>query len=738
MTRPERPGGGTVAETLILERVRDSRYRPTTARDLVRALRIPREDQAGARKVVRAMLRSGRLVRISGRRIVAGGPDGAVVGLLERRRDGRAVVAPIDGSDPIDIPERLLATAREGDTVAVRTTGTSQRGARSRGAVVEILARERGGQLGIVARSGRTWEVRPLEPDREVLHVAAPLRKKAGVGDVVRYERLPGGERDREAKVLEVLGPLDAPGIDVEVVCRRHALRTEFPATVEREAARLPAAVPADEAARRERFEDPPPVTIDGETARDFDDAIAVERLGKGGWRVYVHIADVAWFVRTGSALDREAVARGTSTYFPDRVVPMLPPRLSDDLCSLRPGEERLVQTAVIDLSADGEVRGHRIADGVIRSRARLTYDQVAAALDGRPGPAGIAKPILAMLREADRVREALEARRAARGSVDFDLPEPQIQVDLEGVMTGVAIRPRNRAHRMIEGLMLLANETVAGRLEDRGLACMYRIHELPDPTKIEVLREFAAKFGVNWDVDPDDVAPGDVQRLLRAVEGRPEYPIVAQVALRSMKQARYAVDNAGHFGLAAPVYAHFTSPIRRYPDLVVHRLARASAGGRRDEPATDPLPEVAAACSTLERNAEAAERELLEWKKIAFMRDRVGEAFDGIVTGIAAFGCFVRLTESLVEGLLRVDRLGSAWFDFDEGRMELRAREGGQAYTLGDRLRVRVDRVDAALRRVELSLEESPPGGERRPARSARGGRGRSGARRGRRPPKR
>ena len=539
--------------------------------------------------------------------------------------------------------------------------------------------------------------------------------------------------------MIEVLGPLDAPGIDVEVVCRRHGLRTEFPATVDREASRLPSAVPDDEAARRERFDDPPPVTIDSETAKDFDDAIAVERRPRGGWRVYIHIADVAWFVRTGSALDREALARGTSTYFPDRVVPMLPPRLSDDLCSLRPGEERLVQTVVIDLGADGAVRRHRIADGIIRSRARLTYDQVAAALDGAPGDSGISKPILGMLREADRVREVLETRRAARGSIDFDLPEPQIQVDLEGAMTGVAIRPRNRAHRLIEGLMLLANETVAGRLEDRELPCLYRIHELPDPTKIETLRAFAAKFGVVWKVEGDEVAPGDVQRLLREVEGRPEYPIVAQVALRSMKQARYAVDNAGHFGLAAPVYAHFTSPIRRYPDLVVHRIARASRPeGRRDEPTTDPLPEVAAACSTLERNAEAAERELLEWKKIAFMRDRVGDAFDGIVTGIAAFGCFIRLTESLVEGLLRVDRLGPSWFDFDEGRMELRAREGGQAYTLGDRLRVRVDRVDAALRRVELSLEGAAAGPDRSRERPERGVRRRPVVRRARRPPRR
>jgi len=740
-------------ERAVLDHVRDPSYRPVDVkdlvRDLVRAIGAAATDRVELRRVIRGMIRDGRLARISGRRVVAAGPAGAVVGVLERRRDGRTVLTPTDGGDPVEIAERDLGEAREGDTVAVRRTRPPRDGARARGAVVGVVARERGARLGIVVRAGRGWQVRPFEPDERALALPGAFRHAAVAGDVVRYERLPGRGEPGDARVVEVLGPLDAPGVDVEVVCRRHRLTPEFPSDALAEASAIPDAVPNDERARRERFDRPAPVTIDGETARDFDDAVAVETLPDGGWRLYVHIADVAWFVRTGSPLDRAAAARGTSAYFPDRVVPMLPPRLSDDLCSLRPGEDRLVQTVVLDIAPSGRVRRHRVADGIIRSAARLTYEQVAAALDGSDRAHGVPRRLLPMLRDADRLREALETRRRRRGSVDFDLPEPRIQVDLEGVMTGIALRPRNRAHRLIEAFMLAANETVAERLGRRDAPCLYRVHETPDPTKIDALREFAGKFGVEWTVEPERVEARDVQALLDAVEGRPEYPLVAQVALRSMRQARYAVDNLGHFGLAASAYAHFTSPIRRYPDLVVHRAVRSTGrGGPRDEPTVDPLDEVAASCSALERAAEAAERELLEWKKIAFLRDRVGETLDGVVTGVARFGLFVQLTDSLVEGLVRVDRLGGDWFDFDEGRLELRSRSGATRHTLGDRMVVRVDRVDTALRRVELSPADAPDesvrprsagstrrtrrgrpaarGGGGRPARTGRGRRGR------------
>jgi ribonuclease R len=415
----------------------------------------------------------------------------------------------------------------------------------------------------------------------------------------------------------------------------------------------------------------------------------------------------------------------------------MFPEKLSNDLCSLRPNEDRLVQSVVLDLDAKGDVRKVRFADGVIRSAARLTYTQVAAVLDGRVS--GVPPAVLPMLRVANRLRKVLETRRRARGSVDLDLPEPRILLDVEGAMTGITIEPRNRAHRLIEEFMLAANEAVAAHLDGQGAPCLYRIHERPDPAKVENLAAFASGFGLDLPGDPERIRPGDVQKMLDAAEGRPEYPIVAQVALRSMKQARYAPENVGHFGLAAEVYTHFTSPIRRYPDLVVHRSLRAVRHGQRDALVRlgTGLDELGDSCSRLERQAEAAERELLDWKKIAFVRDRVGETFDGIVTGVAPFGLFVQLTENLVEGLLHVARLGGDAFAFSERSQSLLGARTRRAFRLGDRVRVTLDRVDAVLRRVDLSLAEAVPAQPERRGRRPTAPRRTPGGRRGKARPK-
>jgi ribonuclease R len=386
----------------------------------------------------------------------------------------------------------------------------------------------------------------------------------------------------------------------------------------------------------------------------------------------------------------------------------MVPQRLADDLCSLKPGEDRLVQSVVIDFDRRGRVRGTRFADGVIRSAARLTYTQVAAFL-GRGGlHPPISATIGAMLRRAEALRARLEARRRARGSIDFDLPAPMILLDVEGAMTGITVEPRNRAHRMIEEFMLAANEAVAAWLSSRKQPCLFRIHEEPDPAKVEALAEFARTLGLTLTRHRGGIRPTDVQRLLDEAEGKPAYPVVAQVALRSMKQARYAPEDGGHFGLAAPHYLHFTSPIRRYPDLVVHRTLRAArrdAGIRHGD-----LGALADDCSRLERQAEAAEREVLDWKKVKFLRGREGEGFDGLVTGVARFGLFVQLEGGVAEGLVRVERLGTEWFAFDAARQELRGASSGIAFRIGDYMRVVVERVDAVRRRVDLVPEGAAP----------------------------
>ncbi len=726
------------AEGAILDHVRRAGYEPLSLRDLLDGMRVPRSSKPLYRRAARALLESGRIVRLPGGSLGAG-ESRLARGRIRVHPRGFGFVRPEEPGPDVFVPPRRLAGARHGDSVEVRITATDRDG-RLEGEVVAVAERRGRQVLGVFRSRDRGGVVQPFDPDAPgPIEVPGAFRMGAAEGDAVEVLVLRPGGRDEppEGKVVNVLGRLGRAGVDTAVVIRRHELRTRFEDDASEQARRLPGAVPAAEAAVRERFDDPRPVTIDGETARDFDDAIAVSEI-PGGFRLFVHIADVAHFVEIGSPLDREARARGTSVYFPDRVLPMFPERLSNDLCSLRPHEPRLVQSAILDFDRSGEPRAVRFADGVIRSAARLTYRQVASAIEGIPAEPPVPRKILSMLRTADRLREMLERRRFARGSVDFDLPEPRILLDVEGVMTGIAVEPRNRAHRMIEEFMLAANEAVAGHLERAGAPCLYRVHEQPDPAKVEALAEFASALGYRLGADPERVRPEDVRRLVDAAEGRPEHAVLSQVALRSLKQARYSAENAGHFGLAAPVYAHFTSPIRRYPDLALHRLLRAHRRGDRRAVARagEGLEDLAAACSKLEREAEAAERELLEWKKISFMKGREGDAFDGIVTGVARFGLFVQLRETLAEGLVRVERLGADRFELLDRRMELRAERTGRAIRLGDAVRVVVDRVDPVLRRLDLSLDPSwapTPSGrrERTPARAARRRGGSRGSRR-------
>jgi ribonuclease R len=616
--------------------------------------------------------------------------------------------------------ERGVILKQRGGKLVLRRGGKVQRGRRS--------------VLGLFRRVGNGGEVRAFDPlVPHAVRIPASFRMGAEDDHVVSVEILRGPGRDGgpEGKVLEQLGRFDEPGMDLRIVARRYGLRTGYPAAVREAAERLPSRPGTKAKAGRTRFDDPAPVTIDGETAQDFDDAVAVVERSGGRFRLWVHIADVAHFVREGDPLDREAQRRGTSVYFPGHVLPMFPEKLSNDLCSLRPGVERLVHSVIIDVAAGGEIEKVRFADGLIRSAARLTYSQVAQALDGGGRVKGVPAGVAPMLVAADRLRRVLEERRRKRGSVDCDLPEPTILLDVAGEMTGIRIEPRNRAHRMIEEFMLLANEAVAGYVEKRLGHCVYRVHDSPDAAKLEVLSRFVAGFGLRLDQRGGSSSPKQIQRLLEQAAGRPESTLISQVVLRSMKRASYTTENVGHFGLAMKTYTHFTSPIRRYPDLLVHRLLRQARAGERDGGrSVEHLEALARECSDLERNAEAAERELLAWKKVAFIADRVGEKFRGVITGVARFGLFVQLEESLAEGLLKVELLGNERFDYSDARQELRGSRSGRAYRLGDRLEVRVDRVDTVLKRVDFSLAGRPAKGQSRRRAGTAGRRGRRGGR--------
>ncbi|MCE2541881.1 MAG: ribonuclease R [Acidobacteria bacterium] len=462
----------------------------------------------------------------------------------------------------------------------------------------------------------------------------------------------------------------------------------------------------------RQDFRRWPTVTIDGESARDFDDAVTIERLPNGNFWLGVHIADVARYVQEGSALDAEAIQRGTSVYFPDRAIHMFPEALATGLCSLRPQVDRLVQSCLMEVDARGDVRRYELYDGVIRSDARMTYAEVNAILTGGdPGARKKYRRLVPHLELMAELFEVLNGRRRARGSVDFDLPEAKFLMDDQGRVEAIVAAERNLAHRLIEEFMLAANETVARHLEDNRMPALFRVHESPDPAKVAEFEAFAASLGFSLGGPAEHVTPGHFQRLLRRVHGKPEERPLAFLMLRTMQQARYDPANLGHFGLAAPAYAHFTSPIRRYPDLVVHRALRElrarTPDTERRERWREDLPELARRTSAVERRAEEAEREIVQWKKVRFMAGKVGDEFTGYVIGVTAFGLFVELTEHFVEGLVHISSMADDYYRHLEGQHALRGENTKKVYRLGDPVRVQLVRVDRERRQLELALVE-------------------------------
>jgi ribonuclease R len=453
-------------------------------------------------------------------------------------------------------------------------------------------------------------------------------------------------------------------------------------------------------------------VTIDGEHARDFDDAISIDRLPNGNFWLGVHIADVAHYVAEGSALDRDAYERGTSVYFPERAVHMFPSELATGLCSLNPQVDRLVQSCLMEVDRrSGTVVRYEIHDGVIHSQARMTYTEVNAILTDRD-PAAIERhrPFVPFFERMYELFEILHTRRRRRGSIDFDLKESEIVLDDEGMVEAIVAAERNVAHRLIEEFMLLTNETVATHLEKHAVPSLYRIHEEPDPVKVEVFEEFISTLGYSLAGAPDRLEPRDFQRLVEKIHGKPEEKPIAFLMLRTMQKARYDPANLGHFGLAAASYTHFTSPIRRYPDLVVHRVLRESRHAMTDDrqaELTEDLPEIARHTSERERRANDAERELVQWKKVRFMTDKVGDEFQGYVTGVSAFGLYIELVEHFVEGMVHVSTMADDYYRFVERAHLLRGEKDGRVYRLGDKVQVQVIRVDLERRQIDLGLSE-------------------------------
>jgi ribonuclease R len=517
----------------------------------------------------------------------------------------------------------------------------------------------------------------------------------------------PAGLRPERARVIEVLGAPERPGVDTEVVLRHYRIPLRYPEAALAEADALPAEPRPEDLTGRLDLRDRTVVTIDGADARDFDDALSVEPLGDG-WRLGVHIADVGHYVREGGALDREAARRGTSVYFPGRVVPMLPEALSNGLCSLRPGVPRLTVSAFLDVGRDGRVRRRRFAETVIASARRLTYEEVRRVIEEeRPRDArdyGAVLPILADLRE---LMAALHGSRRERGSLDFDLPEGDVELDTDGYTVGVQPGHRTVAHRIVEETMIAANEAVAAELESSRVPALYRIHLPPAPEDLDVLAGALERLGIEPPEGGDEVTPAELAAVQDAAAGQPWETFVNSLVMLTLKGAFYSHDNRGHFALASERYTHFTSPIRRYPDLVVHRRLKTLVreGVKAARAGGGELEAVAAAASEAERRATRAERDVLQWKKVRFLEERVGETFGGRITGVQKYGLFVQLDRYLVDGLVPVRTLGREFFRFDAEGHRLVGESTGRAFRLGDAVDVTLEGVSAQHRGLDLTL---------------------------------
>jgi ribonuclease R len=616
-----------------------------------------------------------------------------VRGRIEGHPDGHGFLVPDDGGAPVYLSGAEMRQVLHGDRAEVRLTGVDAR-ARPAGEIVRVLGRARRPIVGTLHDGP---DVLVLVPeDRRIAQDLLVPRQAAGggrAGEVVSVEisAPPTRHSPARARVIEVLGARDSPGMEVEIALRKFGLPHAFSAAALAAARAVPQAVRAADLEGRRDLRALEFVTLDGESAKDFDDAVCAHRDGRGH-RLWVAIADVAHYVRHGSALDRDARERATSVYFPRRAIPMLPPELSNGICSLVAGVDRLAMVCEMALSASGAITEYDFYPAVIRSRARLTYPEAARMLAAEAPPAHLARLYAAY--------RALARARGERGAIDFETVETRIVFGAGGRIERIVPEPRTDAHRLIEECMLAANVCAGEFLAARGHPTLYRVHEQPAPEKVRALREFLAELGLPLGGGAKP-RPQDYARLLERIRGRPDAALLQTLVLRSLPQAHYSTRNVGHFGLAFDAYVHFTSPIRRYPDLLVHRAIKACLAGRRyDAPDWEALGRHA---SEAERRADEASRDVESWLKCVHMREHVGGVFTGRITGVTAFGLFVTLDEYFVDGLVHVSELGRERFRFEANRHRLLGERSGRSYRLADPIRVRLVRVDVESRRMDF-----------------------------------
>lgn len=662
-------------------------------------------------EALRELVDERKVVRLHKSRYALTKAASVVSGVVQGHPEGFGFVVPDQkGLEDIYLDRREMRRVMHGDRVLVR----QERGRRgdARGHVVKVLERGQQRLVGVVRTDGPRAFLVPMDPRvAPGIPLQDPGSARSGQVAAAEMTRYGTGYAPPEARLQRVLGAPDDPEVQAQAVIFRYGWPQEFSEEARQEADRLgPRPDPAEIASRRD-LRALAAFTIDGETARDFDDAVGVERTPDRGYRLYVSIADVAHYVPRGSPVDVEAYARGTSVYFPDRALPMLPEALSSGLCSLKAGTDRLCRTALLEVNRKGEVERAEVFPSVVRSAARLTYTEVGRILVDRDASvtgryAGLGEP----LRVMEELAHLLMERRNARGSLDFQLPETEIVLDERRMPTDVRRAERTIAHRIIEEFMIAANEAVARYLQERKFPCVYRVHEGPDEDTLDAIAPFLSTLGYPLPRSREKAAPGDVRRVLEACRGKPEERVVNRMLLRSMKQACYDPDNVGHFGLASEAYLHFTSPIRRYPDLVVHRLLDQAMSGRRPDPRAREelaayLREAADHGSARERLAMDAEREMVDIKKAQFMTDKIGQTCTGVVTDLAGFGFFVELDAWFVEGLVSLKSLQDDFYRYYETAHVIKGQNHGRSFRMGDAVTVRVARVKLFQGEIDFEL---------------------------------
>ncbi|WP_133178447.1 ribonuclease R [Shewanella decolorationis] len=714
----------------IIEYLR-SQKSPITRDSIAVALQIHDEEQLEAlRRRLRAMERDGELVFTRGQSYGLPEKMDLISGTVLGHREGYGFFKPDEGGDDLFISNRDMLMYFHGDKVLAQKAGMDRKGRREARIVRLIQPRS----AAIVGRfhvdSGMAFVIADDKRITQEILIATEDRNGARQGDVVVVEltRRPGRFVKAAGKITEVLGKQMAPGMEIEIALRNYDLPHTWSAVIEKKLRRIPDEVTEADKVGRVDLRDLPLVTIDGEDARDFDDAVYAEVKPSGGWRLWVAIADVSYYVRTDSALDTEARARGNSVYFPSQVIPMLPEKISNGLCSLNPHVDRLCMVAEMTISARGKLSGYKFYPAVMHSHARFTYTQVAAMLEGGP-IAPEHEALFPHLQCLQSLYLALDQQRAERGAIAFETLETQFIFNDQRKIDKIVPRARNQAHKIIEECMILANVSAAKFVKKHKGEILYRVHESPSEQKLANFKEFLAERGLSMGggLEP---TPADYQNVMLQIADRPDAELIQVMLLRSMRQAIYTPDNEGHFGLALEEYAHFTSPIRRYPDLVLHRVIRyllAKEKGEANEKWTsdggyhyqlDELDLLGEECSNTERRADEATRDVSDWLKCEFMQDHVGDTFEAVIASVTNFGLFVRLNDLFIDGLVHISSLGSDYYQFDPMRQRLIGEHTGQVYQVGDPVTVKVAAVNLDDRQIDLvMLGDSGKGGRRKSA---------------------